>query len=322
MKMMEKRSEKPPYFCHYMSWRLGTWEDESQFQRLEEMLCRAESIPNWAHEKKSFVNSAEFADFWSLVWQLQVAEHLCHVGTNVQWVKTGQKNPGPDLSVDMEGSTWFVECYVFRKSFGLLKFLEELLRKIDADVEVDYDLCLKFSLPSDSERYEFLDGILSPFLDPDYLPTKKKQAEKESPVILYENPHSSLVIYIEADDIDAHNPSIMQKQTGEPKLYVDQVLKEVITAKKLSNDLEHHHPNILAVNFMLSTDFTLAESYQLPPPTIPSLAPIDVLAVFTTGIDEHLAKENVTAVYRSKEMDCMPLDRICNTSDYKHQYER
>ena len=88
---LKERCEKPPYYCHYMAFRLDTWCDESQFQRLEELLSCAVSLTNWKHEK-SLLYSADYAEFWSLVWQLQVAEHLCQVGTDVSWAKSG-----PDL---------------------------------------------------------------------------------------------------------------------------------------------------------------------------------------------------------------------------------
>ena len=114
---LKHRCESKPYYCHYMAWRLGTWENESLFQRLEELLCCAEALPNWEQEK-SLLSSADFADFWSLVWQLQVAEHLCGVGTDVRWA-----NSGPDLSVKIDNKRWYAECYTPRKSFGLLEFL-------------------------------------------------------------------------------------------------------------------------------------------------------------------------------------------------------
>jgi len=25
---LQRCSDRPPYYCHYMSWRLGTWHDE------------------------------------------------------------------------------------------------------------------------------------------------------------------------------------------------------------------------------------------------------------------------------------------------------
>lgn len=42
---MQARSEDPPYYCHYMAWRLGTWERETPFQRLDELLVGAEGCP-------------------------------------------------------------------------------------------------------------------------------------------------------------------------------------------------------------------------------------------------------------------------------------
>ena len=252
LETLKQRSECPPYYCHYMSLRLSTWE-ESLFQRLEELLCCAEALPYWKHER-SLLGTGDFADFWSLVWQLQVAEHLCGVGTDVCWAKSG-----PDLSVKVDDTRWYVECYTPRKSFGLLKFLEELLLKLYPDVRTSYDLCLPFQLPGNSKRNEFLDEILSRFLDPSYLANARIVAETKYPEVLYKDPESSLYIYVEGDNVDAHMPGIVPDQTGSPKSYVECVLKEAADAKKCSNDLKHHHPNLLAVNFVLSDDFQLAK---------------------------------------------------------------
>ena len=66
LETLKKRSNSCPYYCHYMSLRLSTWVNESLFQRLEELLCCAEALPNWKHEK-SLLSSGDYADFWSLV---------------------------------------------------------------------------------------------------------------------------------------------------------------------------------------------------------------------------------------------------------------
>ncbi len=167
---LKKCCESPPYYCHYMSWRLGTWENENLFRRLDDLLSCAEILPNWEHEK-SLLNTAEFGDFWSLIWQLQVAEYLCKVGTDVRWNKSG-----PDLSVKVGGVRWFVECYVYRKSFGLLRFVEEVLQKIDPAICISYDLCLTFTLPQNTDRNKFLDNILTPFLNSGYVDKAKAGA--------------------------------------------------------------------------------------------------------------------------------------------------
>ena len=252
METLERYREKPPYYCHFMSWRLGTWEDESLFRRLEDLLCCAKALPNWEHEKKSLVRSADFAEFWSLIWQLQVAEHLCEVGTDVRWGKSDQSGKSPDLSVKVGDEHWYVECYTPRKSFGLLRFLEELLQKLDSDIRISYDPCLCFELPRDADQNQFLDERMCRFRNPAYLANKKAAAKQEHPVLLYKHPESSLHVYVVGHDTDAYMPGIIPDWTGDPKFYVEQVLREAVNNKKDSNDLAVHRPNLLAVSFLLN----------------------------------------------------------------------
>ena len=299
--------ESPPYYCHYMSWRLGTWEDESLFRRLEDLLCCAEALPDWEDEKKSLVSSADFAEFWSLVWQLQVAEHLCEVGTDVRWAQSG-----PDLSVKTGDERWYVECYTPRKSFGLLRFLEELLRKLDSDIRISYDLCLPFQLPQNSDRNSFLDKVMSQFRDPTCLAKAKEAAKQKYPVILYREPESSLHVYLEGDGVDAYMPGIVPNRTGSPELYVEQVLREAANAKKCSNALAKHRPNLLAVNFLLSDDYQLARSSRGIRALLKIEPNIDVLAASTVGINERLTMEKLEVVMgdRSPHVNHKNLNRI------------
>ena len=312
---LKKHCESPPYYCHYMSWRLGTWTKEPLFERLEDLLRCAETLPNWKHEIKPFVNSSDFATYWSLVWQLQVAEHLCAVGTNVRWVKTSHGNPGPDLSVDVGSNRWYVECYVPRKSFALLEFNRELLSEIDPALCISYDLCLPFQLPRNSEVNGFLDRILKPFLDPGHLAKAKNDAKKKCPVVLYEDPASSFYIYVEGDDSVAYCPGQIPNSTGDPKFYVEQVFKEAVGAKQYSNDLEKHRPNLLAVNYLLSADFQLAELLpeRMQSLTLPPIEPnIDVLAASAVGIDAQLTREKLKVV-RADNVEPTSLARIAIT---------
>lgn len=179
LETMKKGCESPPYYCHYMAWRLGTWTDESLFQRLEELLICADTIPNWENER-SLISDSDFSTFWSLVWQLQVAEYLHGIGEDVCWAKSGR-----DLSVLVGHKRWYVECYTYQKSFALLNLLEELLETIDTAVRIKYNRCLPFSLPNGKARERFLHEVLVPFLDPAYLARQKKDAEQGYPVILY-----------------------------------------------------------------------------------------------------------------------------------------
>ena len=220
---------------------------------------------------------------------------------------------GPDLTVKVDGKRWYVECYTPRKSFGILRFLEELLQKLDPDVRTSYDLCLPFQLPRNTGRNEFLNGILNGFLCPDFLANAKKAAETEYPVVLYKDQGSSLYIYVEGDNVDAYMPGIVPNQTGSPKSYVECVLKEAVNAKKCRNALKHHHPNLLAVNFLLSDDFQVAEMlpHRVQSPTLAQIDPnIDALAVSTLGIDERLTREKLKVRIHSESASCSSLDRI------------
>lgn len=312
LEMMKEAAEKPPYYCHYMAWRLGTWSSISLFSNFESLLCHAESLPGWRDEVRPFVHSSDFAEYWSLLWQLQVAEHLTNVGTDVRWTKGGSKKPAPDLSAAIDGRQWFVECYALRKSFGILGFLEDILPRMDEDVRTYYDSCLPFSLPKDNERSGFLHEVLSPVQDREGFVRAKAKTETEWPVPLYEHPGSSLRVYLRGDT-EHYRPGVVRRQTGEPALYVKSALSETVAAKNCSNGLRDHRPNLLAVNFLLSKDFhtalTLREREEILE-TAPQLgANIDVLAISEVGIDERLTRERLSVV-TTGDGDWAGLDEI------------
>ena len=304
LEQLKKQKDTPPYFCHYMAWRLGTWNNESPFERLEELLTVAEHLPNWKSEA-SLLTTADFATFWSLVWQLQVAEYLCAIGTDVQWCKSG-----PDLSCKFESEILFVECYALRKSFPLFKFIEEVLTKIDPDIRAEYDHCLRFNLPANSDRTQFLDSALSPLLNPKILERAKIEAQHQNPVVLSQ-PASSLVIYMTGPD-DSYMPGIVPNRVGDTEDYLEVILREAVRAKQNANALASHRPNLVAVNCALSIDAQLAIDMsrdldlQLP---APALGPnLDALAISTVGITERLGSYDLVPIGTS-EFTCPALSR-------------
>ena len=310
LQVLKKGCENPPYYCHYMAWRLGTWTDESLFQRLEELLACAKTLANWECEK-SLIFDPDFSAFWSLVWQSQVAEYLCKIGRDVCWAESG-----PDLSILVSEERWYVECYTYQKSFALLNFLEELLERIDPAICIEYNRCLPFSLPSGNDREPFLHRVLAPLLDPSYLAKQKKDAEYEYPVILHKDPASSLHVYVEGDDVDAYIPDRIPNVAGHPGSYRETALREAVRAKRKSNDLARHHPNLVAVNYLLSSDFQLAESstttFPLPEPD----STIDVVTASAVGIDKRLTRDDLEVVVCAENVDSESLSRIaraCST---------
>ncbi len=287
--LLKSRANSPPYFCHYMAWRLGVWRSEALFERLDELLHRAEALPNWSKER-GLLESAEYADFWSLVWQLQVAEHLCSVAKRVRWCGSG-----PDLSAEVEGTTLFVECFAYRKSFGLRIFLDDILAQVGSDIKLDHDWFMPFSLPSGRERAEFLDRALRPFLDEPHLEQLRAEARQRYPLQVVA-PGSSLVINLDGPDVAAYDPSLDRRRTGDPEEYIDVILREAIKAKAGSNQLGTHRPNLLAVSYLLSTEVQLAFDLREKRRPVDLGGSIDALAVSAAGIDEKLSRDKLLLV--------------------------
>jgi len=294
LQLLESKKNTSPYFCHYMSWRLGNWKDEALFAHLDKLICVAESIPGWKYQS-SLLTSADFAEFWSWIWQLQVAEFLGRIGSGLCWRKRG-----PDLSVNIDDVTWFVECYAYRKSFGLMLFLEEALKKIDSRIYLYYDKCLPLSLLKNDSQSEYLDRVLSPFQDPNFVVRARIQAEEKWPVILRKDKDSSLIVYIEGEDEDKYTPGILPNQTGDTQKYLEVALREAIKSKNDANNLKDKHPNLLAINYALSIDYqmaiNLADDLDLPSPSIELGANIDIVAVSTLGIDKLLCREGIKQI--------------------------
>ncbi len=309
---LKKYGEKPPYYCHYMAWHLGTYASDSLFVRLDELFAIAEKLPNWVNEKP-LLQSPDFSDFWSLVWQLQMAEYLCKIGSNVQW---GSVTGGPDFSVDIESKVHYVECYVYRKSFGLMSFIEELLQRLDSSIRVHYDLYVQLSLTVKDENIKsFLDSVLADFTSPAYIANAKSAALIQHPVVLYPKCNQGITIYMEGQDEDAYAPGIHGNQTGDPQIYLEVALREAFQAKKGKNKLEQYRPNLVAVNLLLSQDaqsaFDRADELELTLPLATQIPDdIDEIAAVVIGFNEWLEPSHLkccvtTVVTQSDLMQSM-----------------
>lgn len=285
MEVLRAAEESPPYYCHYMAWRLGTWSGESErcLGNLDDLLARAAQLPNWKNEK-SVLHDGVYATYWSLLWQLQMAAKLRAVGRNVMW---GGPDGGPDLSVEVDGQRWHVECYVIRKSYFLLQFLQECLSKIlGLSVQEDYPLFARMSLP---EAARFLDDKLEPYRDA----SRREAARAKCVTIVYED-HCSVEVAEEGWDTNESDDTVVGRRRslgrwGSPEQHLTVMLKEAVLNKQDRNSLGDHRPNALAVNLLL-TNAEAAEYHDRDRNMIAGCAPdlpatLDVLAVANCGID-------------------------------------
>lgn len=293
-RMLLARRSTPPYFCHYMAWRLGTFEDEHLILRVNELLEHAEGLPNWEHER-ALLEGGDFADFWSLVWQLQVGEYLSSQGTNVSWHAAG-----PDLSIDVNGQRLFVECYVYRKSFGVELFVEELLLRLGGDLRVSHDPYLPFSMPKDALLCDKLSSLLSPLIDDKSLAAGRGLAQAGYPVVLSRSSQSTLAISLEGSLVAAYDPSALRQNAGDPTKYLEVALCEAANAKAKSNKLHCHQPNLLVVSFALSAEAqeALARRHGLSHslPKVGVSENVEAFAFAAIGIDSALSKHDLKLV--------------------------
>jgi len=292
--VLEKGINKPPYYCHYMAWRLGAWPDgcEKVFEYFDKLLGMALGLENWGSEFKSLQGSCDFAEFWSLLWQLQVAQFFLQSG-DVCWC-SGKNKKGPDLTVKTEQGTFYVECYTYRKSFGMENFIDELMQKIDGNICVKHQANLPFKLPVDNERKQFLDELFALCLDPKFLENKRKEARKSWPVY-FRIPFNikNFYVYLEGAT-DAYAPS--SNAGGDSRCFLEDAIKKGVDAKKDSNNLDSHRPNILAINYLLSPDYQMACSALTAMgeknPGIDFGKSLDAVLLAFCGIDCELSASN------------------------------
>lgn len=266
MERLQECSDKAPYYCHYLSWRLGTWQDDGWFEFLDKLLEISTDLPGW--NKDRVPGGCEFDKFWGFVWELQTAVFFAdHLGLKTEWLKTG-----PDFRISVDSTTFFVECTTYRKSFALEEFVSEVFRFIHPQIMAEHVPCLKFSLPKNNEIEAFLDSLFKPYLDPTFLPQKLREAQQQTPLAL---PIPSIAknfsVYLENQDAADHNFELMQSLTsaGDPEILLELALKEMLGNKASANALPRNRPNLLMVNFLLGEDWQLARALRpMPEPDL------------------------------------------------------
>lgn len=280
--LLKRYENQPPYYCHFMEWRLATLSN-AQLHRLDALLTTAESIDGWQKESRSLVCSADFGMFWSLIWQLQVAEFLQDCGYSVSWL-----GKGPDLSATKQDEQVFVECLAVRKGFDVVLFIEDLLRALHPMLRIQHQLFLRRATPGGGDLDRFLGELVVQLDAPGVLAALVDQAATSYPVLVpLPSGSSNLSVYLEGADIEKYDPSVLPQGGGDLDAYLSLILKEAVSNKLEANLLSTYRPNALFVNFLLGVDQQLA--VELGAPTIPDFhGVIDDLVWGRVGIDERL----------------------------------
>jgi len=263
LKQLQSCSEKPPYYCHYMGLRLGTWKHENWFSFFDNLLEIGKQIKGW-QDKSKIPKGCDFDNFWSFIWELQVANlFFTYPDLKLEWTKSG-----PDLQATIDHQDVYIECTTYHKSFGLEEFINELFMCISPDILVTHAPFMKFSLPKNNDEVRiFLEELFSPFLDRSYLIAKIDEAKLHSPIILNSS-SGEYNFYVYLENPDAPNLNLAQNQklssTGEPCNYLKTAISEGINNKVSTNanNLLNFHPNLLMINYLLGVDWQLAKSLR------------------------------------------------------------
>jgi len=280
---LQECSKKDPFYCHYLSWRLGTWEYDGVFEFLDKLLKISIELPGW--DKKDRVpGGCEFDKFWGFVWELQTAAFFTdYLGLKTEWKRTG-----PDMQVFFDSEDFFVECTTYRKSFALEEFIGDLFRCIHPQIMTAHVPCLKFSLPKNKEIGKFLDDLFKPYLDPSFLPRKLREVQQHTPLALpVPSEAKNFHVYLENQETANYNFELIRilSSAGDPAAFLKIALTEILGNKASSNELPHSHPNLLMVNFLLGDDWQLARALRpIPKPDLGET--FDGILLAACGIDK------------------------------------
>ncbi len=254
---LDKYSASGPFYCHWLIWRLGTWENEKLFSFFDNLLCFGKNLGGWNKTKsREVTNDPSWNRFWSFLWELQMAKALDELPNvqKIEWLASS----GPDLKVITDSGCFYVECHVYNKSFYLEEFVREILNKINPRLRISHAMWTNHQLLKNNNIEYFLDEIFSHFLNERELNKYLTQADSKHPVIIQECLERNFQVWMDGDESNGeYHPDIIREVGGDPESYLQHALRESIPCEK-KDQLESYHPNFLAINHLLNEDFQSA----------------------------------------------------------------
>jgi hypothetical protein len=313
---LQALSERPPYYCHYMSLRLGVFCGEESFALLDSLLAIAMKIENW-EGNKNLLTQPEYGAYYSLLWQLQVAEYLLRMGCKPKW-----NCSGPDLSVLTEkGEPFHVECYVYRKTVDAFQYVEDLCAALCKDLVACRPYALQGRLPTgDSKKLtDWLSNLLQPLTNAEKLSAAAEQAKHVTRVVLNKCDKTQIAIHMNGNTNGEYVPQDGSSAVGDGELWLKVALQEVLNAKSDSNNLKRYKPNIVAVCFLQTAEYinSLGFVEHIGANPYESLVmPADIDAVMHTDIDikKKLSSSNLRMLLRTGSIH--PAQSLADTIEF------
>ena len=280
--------DKCPSVFHGLAFRMATYNTESLFYRLEQLLSQARQFEGWDDE---YSNWSSEQDHWAIkwnrfnqfLWMLQCCEYFADKGAEVSFPYSATMAK-PDIHVKYgDGSELFVECYQYTKWWGTEQLVEDLLSALDKNLRIERMHNLKY----DNNRFvgnsdEVVIEVLAELfkhLKPNRLADLNEQAQNKTPVEVCEL--GNFVVLLDGPGTYSARPN----RHGDPNASWPVFRDEILESKVERNGLANHKPNLLLVN-CLGIDFqtSLNEDSEVTflPPSI------DEVWFCTCGIDGKL----------------------------------
>jgi hypothetical protein len=303
--LTEISNHESPWYCHGLAFRMATYSDDVDyfFDRCETLLKLGQQANGWAGEYRRWSSSdnhwaKKWDKFEQFIWLLQCYEYFSERGLKVSFpVSKG----GPDLLIERHGIVaLYAECYFYSKWWIQEEYFEHLLGKIDENLWIKRTYNVKIE-PS---KNPFSSGV--PF------DTALSQlAEVLTPVRLAELQTAALATYpqtvcdigdirILLDGEGDYQPSLNAHGDATDSLPV--YVKEIINAKKNSNNLNGSRPNVIMTN-ALGMDFQSGfpkSTDQVPAiPELPSS--LDEVCIYICSFESKL--ENCQQVLKIRRGD-------------------
>lgn len=301
-----QENQPPPYFCHYLAFRITKWREhggERYLELFDKLVAKGTETDGWNEYRLS---DASYDSYWTILWELQVADALQRhpdIG-EVRWLPQG-----PDLQCCVDGAPCYVECYVYQKQYARLHYIEDLLQLLSPHFDVTHSISVRVCLPSDIRS--FFDNLFRPFAEDSFFLDRLKREARETGRAELDLPESVSNVRIALTDPETPAPPDSQNAHGAGAFcgegYVVNAVDEAVRNKKGKNSLECHRPNVIFINCLLARDYTadLAATLsfyggELPDSGFADHDFVDAACFFAHGVDRRLPLSEGNAVYEAR----------------------
>jgi hypothetical protein len=293
-KLTEISNLEFPWFCHGLAFRMATYSDASDdlFNRWETLLKLAQQADGWLAEYAYWSNAADhWAKKWDkfhhFLWLLQCYEYFSRRDLSVSFPASNHEAK-PDLLIERQGQeVLYAECFFYSKWWPREEYLGEILYLIDENLSIKRT----YNVGHDPSNNPFASGDqfiivldhLTIALTQVKLAELQAAAQQASPQKVCEIGGFTILLKGEGEC----QPS--QNAHGDPSYSLPVYLKEIIAAKKDSNNLKGSRPNIVMVNGLgLDFQFSLTKDFVQAPLITELPCSLDEVWIFACGINEKL----------------------------------